>query len=129
MMATELQSQLDQGQPERKEASPSPSPSEEAIPTLQSSVNADPFATPTHKSSVGVDPFATESSARFQKGDKVHMSQIVKGDRVKGTYTIHKARLHASKAYCEYQLLDAQKQLYNKGEWVREKVLKVDQKR
>ncbi|KAF2011335.1 hypothetical protein BU24DRAFT_278886 [Aaosphaeria arxii CBS 175.79] len=52
------------------------------------------------------------------------MFQIGKGYSIISRYTICKARLHFSKAFYEYQLLDAQKQLYKKGEWVREKVLK-----
>ncbi|OAL46256.1 hypothetical protein IQ07DRAFT_647864 [Pyrenochaeta sp. DS3sAY3a] len=86
-------------------------------------------AIPDVKSGVRVDPNAALQSARFFKGDLVHMSQIVNGQRVKGVYTVSVSQYNSRGGYIEYQLLDAlTEKLYKNGAWVREKDLKIERR-
>ncbi|KAF2177834.1 hypothetical protein K469DRAFT_601474, partial [Zopfia rhizophila CBS 207.26] len=85
-------------------------------------------AIPEHKSGVEVDPDPIAQSGRFEKRDKVHMSIIQSGARTKGTFTVLKSRLHSSKAYYEYQLVDSDGRAYKNGAWIREKDLKMDKR-
>ena len=57
------------------------------------------------------------------------MSVVQSGIRTKGTYTVAKGRLHSSKAYYEYQLLDDSGSPYKNGAWIREKDLKMEKRR
>jgi hypothetical protein len=51
------------------------------------------------------------------------------GRRTKGIFTIYKARLGPAGAYVEYQLVDADGQLHEKGKWIRERELNPEKKR
>ncbi|KAF2001670.1 hypothetical protein P154DRAFT_575017 [Amniculicola lignicola CBS 123094] len=80
-----------------------------------------------HKSGVYVDPNARAQSGRYGKKDTVHMSVIQSGVRTKGTFTVLRGRLHASKAFYEYQLLEGG-QPYRGGAWIREKDLRLEKR-
>jgi hypothetical protein len=54
------------------------------------------------------------------------MAIIDRGVRTKGVFKVHKARLHSSRAYVEYQLFESDGLLLNNGAWVRERDLKME---
>jgi hypothetical protein len=66
--------------------------------------------------------------ARFERGDFVCTSLIGEnGIRVKGVFEIARTRFNANRGAHEYQLSDPHdKKLYKRGEWIREKNLKLD---
>ncbi|KAF2799522.1 hypothetical protein K505DRAFT_321123 [Melanomma pulvis-pyrius CBS 109.77] len=96
---------------------------------MENAMPADDTLIPEHKSGVYVDPDAPDQSGRFGKKDLVHMSLVESGVRKKGTFTVGKGRLHASKAFFEYQLVDGDGRLYKNGAWIREKDLRLEKKR
>jgi hypothetical protein len=62
-------------------------------------------------------------------GDTVHMSEVVKGARVKGTYRIYRAQYNRGGGFTEYQLMGLNsKALHNNGSWYREKDLRIDKR-
>jgi hypothetical protein len=70
-----------------------------------------------------------KQSGRFGKRDVVHMSLIERGVRTKGVFSVSKGRLHTSKAFYEYQLVDGEGRPYKNGAWIREKDLRMEAKR
>ena len=56
------------------------------------------------------------------------MSIIEGGVRMKGTFSVAKSRYNGAKAFHEYQLLDPNGQLYQRGAWVRERDLRLEKR-
>ncbi|KAI8939316.1 hypothetical protein NX059_003106 [Plenodomus lindquistii] len=85
---------------------------------------------PLTKSGVTVDVNALMQSAKFKKGQIVHMSVTVNGVHDKGIFRIHKARYNDRQGACEYQLADEStgKHVYDKGRWYRESSLKPERR-
>lgn len=57
------------------------------------------------------------------------MSMIEGGIRMKGVFTVANARLHSSRTYYEYQLVDGNGRWYQDGAWVRERDLRTEKRR
>jgi hypothetical protein len=59
-------------------------------------------------------------------GDIIRMSLTDNGIRYMKTFTVRKSRLHSPGGYVEYQLVDSEGKLFNKGAWFRENVLSLE---
>lgn len=105
------------------ETSPAPEANNEYMDTSPED------AIPAVKSTVTIDPNAPLQNARFSRGNLVHMSQILNGQRIKGVFTIDALQYNSRGDYVEYQLRDAlTEQLHRNGAWIREKDLKLDRR-
>ncbi|KAF2789868.1 hypothetical protein K505DRAFT_365228 [Melanomma pulvis-pyrius CBS 109.77] len=80
------------------------------------------------KSSVRTRHDAPDQTSNIGKQDTVRMSIIANGTRKKGTFVVGESRCHASGAYWEYRLVDADGTLYKNGAWIREKDLRLEKK-
>lgn len=56
------------------------------------------------------------------------MALMERGTRTKGIFTVSTGRLHSSRAYWEYQLVDAEGRPFRNGAWIREKDLKTERR-
>ncbi|KAF1934751.1 hypothetical protein EJ02DRAFT_167248 [Clathrospora elynae] len=83
-------------------------------------------AVPDTKSGVRVDPNAALQSARFKKGDLVHMPVFANGMRTKVVFTIYDRKYNTRGGYVEYQLKNVfTMELHSRGAFIREKDLKA----
>ncbi|KAH7401362.1 hypothetical protein BKA66DRAFT_450291 [Pyrenochaeta sp. MPI-SDFR-AT-0127] len=104
---------------------------EDAIPAVKSTVTIDPNAPLVSYSAALTHPGSdgAQQNARFSRGNLVHMSQILNGQRIKGVFTIDALQYNSRGDYVEYQLRDAlTEQLHRNGAWIREKDLKLDRR-
>ncbi|KAF1844079.1 uncharacterized protein K460DRAFT_408385 [Cucurbitaria berberidis CBS 394.84] len=84
-------------------------------------------ALPDVKSGMSLDANPAIQSARFFKGDIVHMPQFLNGQRTKGSFIVDKSQYNSRGGYVEYQLLDPLTGgLHKNGAWIREKELKIE---